>query len=107
MGSFPETQTDPENLSHAFRKLHSTWFQVDNTVETHLTATSVILSVTSLFRQLFFSARQNGHTFSYEKPSLMQSPVNAANAHILKCQTVESFEFKLAGPDISMILYCF
>jgi len=37
----------------------------------------------------------------------MQSHVNAAKAHILKSQTVESFEIKLAGPDISMILYCF
>ena len=43
----------------------------------------------------FFSARQNGHTFhslliSLQKKPLKGSPVNTANAHILKSQTVES-----------------
>ena len=38
----------------------------------------------------FFLAQQNCHTVSYEKPLLMRSPVNTANGHILKFQTVES-----------------
>ena len=38
----------------------------------------------------FLSARQNGHSFPYKKLPLMRSPVNRANDHILKSQTVES-----------------
>ena len=36
----------------------------------------------------FFLSQQNGHTISYKKPSLKRSPVNTANGHILKSQTV-------------------
>ena len=39
----------------------------------------------------FFLARQNGHRFPYKKPSLIRSPVNTANGHLLKSQIVESF----------------
>ena len=45
-------------------------------------------TVTSLLRSLFL-AGQNGHTFSYKKkPSLIRSPVNTANGHISKSQTI-------------------
>ena len=37
----------------------------------------------------FFSARQNGHTFSFKKPLLMQSSVN--KSHQPHSQIVESF----------------
>ena len=50
--------------------------------------------VTSLLRP-FFLAQQNGHTFPYNKFSLMGSTVNTANGHILKSQIVKcghSFE---------------
>ena len=50
--------------------------------------------VTSLLRP-FFLAQQNGHTFSYNKFSLMGSTVNTANGQILKSQIVKcghSFE---------------
>ena len=35
--------------------------------------------------------RKNSHTFCQQKKTLMQSSINAANGHILKSQTVESF----------------
>ena len=44
--------------------------------------------VTSLLRP-FFLAQQNGHTFSYNKFSLMGSTVNTANGQILKSQIVK------------------
>ena len=57
------------------------------TVEPRLTATSVYghLVITATFL-----ARQNGHTFPYKKKPLIPSPVNRANDHILKSQTVET-----------------
>ena len=39
----------------------------------------------------FFSAQQNGDTFSYKKNPLTRSPVNITNGQILKSQTVDSF----------------
>ena len=63
-------------------------FQISDTVETCLKATSV--TATSSLRPLFI-AWQNSHTFSYKKPSLVLLPVNMANGLILKTQTVESF----------------
>ena len=39
---------------------------------------------------LLFLAWQNGHTFSNEKTLLTQSPIDVANCHILKSQTVAS-----------------
>ena len=53
-------------------------------------ATSVIQSLALLLRP-FFSPWQNGHTFSYKKPSLMRKCNNKAKSHILKSQTVEYF----------------
>ena len=47
-------------------------------------------TVTSLWWPLSLP-QHNGHTFSYTKPSLMRSPINAANDHILKSQIVKSF----------------
>ena len=38
----------------------------------------------------FLLARQNGHTFRYKKLPTMLSPVDMANGHILKSETVES-----------------
>ena len=40
----------------------------------------------------FFWPRQNGHTFSCKKKTLL---VNTANGHILKPQTVEPFTISL------------
>ena len=52
--------------------------QVRETAQPRLTATSLILHVTSLLRPLF-QARHNGHTFSYKNtPLLMRSPANTA-----------------------------
>ena len=47
---------------------------------------------------LLFLAWQNGHTFSNEKTLLTQSPVDVANGHILKSQTVASFTIKYFTP---------
>ena len=47
---------------------------------------------------LLFLAWQNGHTFSNEKTLLTQSPVDVANSHILKSQTVTSFTIKYFTP---------
>ena len=61
----------------------------DITVEPRLTVTSVIQS--SRFYGHIFLAWQNGHTISYKKPSLIRSPINTANGHILNSQTVIDF----------------
>ena len=53
-------------------------------------ATSVIQSLALLLWQIFFPW-QNGHTFSYKKPSLMWQCSNKAKSHILKSQTVEYY----------------
>ena len=58
-----------------------------STVESRLTASWIIRSPRHYGK--FFSARQNGHTFPYNKTLLMWSLVNTANGHILKSQTVE------------------
>ena len=47
---------------------------------------------------LLFLAWQNGHTFSNEKTLLTQSPIDVANGHILKYQTVVSFTIKYFTP---------
>ena len=47
---------------------------------------------------LLFLAWQNGHTFSNEKTLLTQSPIDVANCHILKSQTVASFTIKYFTP---------
>ena len=47
---------------------------------------------------LLFLAWQNGHTFANEKTLLTQSPVDVANGHILKSQTVASFTIKYFTP---------
>ena len=47
---------------------------------------------------LLFLAWQNGHTFANEKTLLTQSPVDVANGHILKSQTVASFTIKCFTP---------
>ena len=47
---------------------------------------------------LLFLAWQNGHTFSNEKTLLTQSPIDVANCHILKSQTVPSFTIKYFTP---------
>ena len=62
------------------------------TVELRLTATSVIRS--PRYNGQFFLTRRKGHTISFKKkPSLIRSPVNTANGHILKSQTVQSLMF--------------
>ena len=48
--------------------------------------------------RLLFLAWQNGHTFSNEKTLLTQSPVDVANGHISKSQTVASFTIKYFTP---------
>ena len=49
------------------------------------------ITVTNVIKVTFFLARQNGHTFLYKNPSLMWSPTNTANGHILKSLTVDVF----------------
>ena len=47
---------------------------------------------------LLFLAWQPGPTFSTEKTLLTQSPIDVANGHILKSQTVASFTIKYFTP---------
>ena len=69
-------------------KRHSIHLE-EYTVEPHLMATLVIQSL--CYHGHYFLAWQNSQTFSYENPSLMGSPINTANGHILKALMVGSF----------------
>ena len=80
-----------KTLKHRFEILKNTlaFQKFASTVEPRLTATSVIRS--PHYHGQCFLAWQKGNTISYKKPSLIRSPVNTANGHILKSQTVQSF----------------